>query len=164
MAKLRPAKCHRRLKRAFTRTSKYRKKSYIRAAPNHKIIHFDSGNKRYEFFPSTVTLYAKKDINLRHNAIEAARIAVNRYMNKVLGKEWQEKGWIFKQDPLGWFQWYCRFSCGRRIFHIDEIQIKRWKNFRRHVAAIKKNCESIDLNCRRKQRQAILQWAYNPFI
>ena len=86
MAKLRPAKCHRRLKRAFTRTSKYRKKSYIRAAPNHKIIHFDSGNKRYEFFPSTVTLYAKKDINLRHNAIEAGRIAVNRYMNKVLGK------------------------------------------------------------------------------
>ena len=30
--------------------------------------------------------------------------------------------------------------------------------------AIKKNCESIDLNCRRKQRQAILQWTYNPFI
>jgi len=86
MAKLRPAKCHRRLKRAFTRTSKYRKKSYIRAAPNHKIIHFDSGNKRYEFFPTTVTLYAKKDINLRHNAIEAGRIAINRHMNKVLGK------------------------------------------------------------------------------
>ena len=79
-------------------------------------------------------------------------------------KEWQEKGWIFKQDPLGWFQWYCRFSNGRRIPHIDEIQIKRWKNFNRHVAAIKKNCELIDLNCRRKQRQAILQWAYNPFI
>ena len=79
-------------------------------------------------------------------------------------KEWQEKGWIFKQDPLGWFQWYCRFSNGRRIPHIDEIQIKRWKNFNRHLAAIKKNCESIDLNCRRKQRQAILQWAYNPFI
>jgi len=79
-------------------------------------------------------------------------------------KDWQEKGWIFKQDPLGWFQWYCRFSNGRRIPYIDEIQIKRWKNFNRHVAAIKKNCESIDLNCRRKQRQAILQWAYNPFI
>ena len=72
-------------------------------------------------------------------------------------KEWQEKGWIFKQDPLGWFQWYCRFSNERRIPHIDEIQIKRWKNFKRHVAAIKKNCESIDLNFRRKQRQTILQ-------
>ncbi len=79
-------------------------------------------------------------------------------------KHWIEKGWIFKEDPLGWFQWYCRFSNGRRIPHIDEIQIKRWKNFKRHVSAIKKNCEPIDLNCRKKQRQAILQWAYNPFI
>ena len=93
-------------------------------------------------------------------------VSLNRFKAKsgLSKKEWQEKGWIFKQDPLGWFQWYCRFSNGRRIPHIDEIQIKRWKNFNRHVAAIKKNCELIDLNCRRKQRQAILQWAYNPFI
>ena len=93
-------------------------------------------------------------------------VNLNRFKVKsgLSRKEWQEKGWIFKQDPLGWFQWYCRFSNGRRIPHIDEIQIKRWKNFKRHVAAIEKNCESIDLNCRRKQRQAILQWAYNPFI
>jgi len=93
-------------------------------------------------------------------------VSLNRFKAKsgLSRKEWQEKGWIFKQDPLGWFQWYCRFSNGRRIPHIDEIQIKRWKNFNRHVAAIKKNCELIDLNCRRKQRQAILQWAYNPFI
>ncbi len=79
-------------------------------------------------------------------------------------EHWIEKGWIFKEDPLGWFQWYCRFSLGRRIAHIDEIQIKRWKNFTRHVKAIEKNCESGDLNCRRRQRQAILQWAYDPFI
>ena len=93
-------------------------------------------------------------------------VSLNRFKFKsgLSKKEWQEKGSIFKQDPLGWFQWYCRFSNGRRISHIDEIQIKRWKNFNRHVAAIKKNCESIDLNCRRKQRQAILQWTYNPFI
>ena len=93
-------------------------------------------------------------------------VNLNRFKVKsgLSRKEWQEKGWIFKQDPLGWFQWYCRFSNGRRIPHIDEIQIKRWKNFKRHVAAIKKNCESIDLNCRKRQRQAILQWAYNPFI
>ena len=79
-------------------------------------------------------------------------------------KEWQDKGWIFKEDPLGWFQWYCRFSNGRRIKNIDEIQIKRWKNFTRHVKAIKKNCDEGDLSCRRRQRQAILQWAYNPLI
>ena len=93
-------------------------------------------------------------------------VDLNRFKVKsgLSRQHWMEKGWIFKEDPLGWFQWYCRFSNGRRISHIDEIQIKRWKNFRRHVLAIKKNCEPIDLNCRKKQRQAILQWAYSPFI
>jgi len=92
--------------------------------------------------------------------------SLNRFRVKSgLSREhWIEKGWIFKEDLLGWFQWYCRFCNGRRIPHIDKIQIKRWKNFRRHVSAIKKNCEKGDLGCRRKQRQAILQWAYNPFI
>ena len=93
-------------------------------------------------------------------------VNLNRFKVKSgLSREhWLEKGWSFKEDSLGWFQWYCRFSMGRRIPHIDEIQIKRWKNFKRHVIAINKNCEEGDLNCRRKQRQAILQWAYNPFI
>ena len=87
------------------------------------------------------------------------KVNLNRFRVKsgMSKKQWLEKGWIFKEDPLGWFQWYCRFSIGRRIPHIDEIQIKRWKNFRRHVIAIKKNCESADIDCRRRQRQAILQ-------
>ncbi len=91
---------------------------------------------------------------------------LNRFkIESGLSREhWIKKGWIFKEDPLGWFQWYCRFSMGRRISHIDEIQIKRWKNFTRHVKAIKKNCEEGDLNCRRRQRQAILQWSYDPYI
>ncbi len=80
-------------------------------------------------------------------------------------KEWMDKGWIFKEDPLGWFQWYCRFKIGRRISHIDRIQIKRWKAFgSRHIPAIKKNCDEGDIQCRRRQRQAVLQWAYDPFI
>ena len=94
------------------------------------------------------------DVNLNHFRVKSG----------LTKKQWLEKGWIFKEDPLGWFQWYCRFSMGRRIPHIDEIQIKRWKNFKRHVMAINKNCEENDLSCRRKQRQAILQWAYKPFI
>ena len=93
-------------------------------------------------------------------------VNLNRFKVKsgLSRDHWLKKGWIFKEDPLGWFQWYCRFSMGRRIPHIDEIQIKRWKNFTRHVTAIKKNCERGDIHCRRRQRQAILQWAYNPFI
>ena len=93
-------------------------------------------------------------------------VNLNRFKIKagLSRQHWIEKGWIFKEDPLGWFQWYCRFTNGRRIHSIDQIQIRRWKAFKRHVTAIKKNCEQGDIHCRRKQRQAILQWAYNPFI
>ena len=96
---------------------------------------------------------------------ETFDVEKNRFKVKagLSRKEWLNKGWIFKEDPLGWFQWYCRFQNGRRIPSIDEIQIKRWKAFGdRHVPAIQKNCEPGDIYCRRKQRQAILQWAYNP--
>ena len=102
------------------------------------------------------------------NAKLSKKFDVNKNRFRVAAglsrKDWLEKGWIFKEDPLGWFQWYCRFTNGRRIPNIDETQIKRWKTFVRHVAAIKKNCEPGDSHCRKKQRQAVLQWAYDPFI
>lgn len=77
---------------------------------------------------------------------------------------WQAKGWILEPDPRGWFQWYCRYYMGRRLPEVDDIQIKRWKSFIRHKAQIEHNCLPYDTSCRRKQRQALLQWAYNPFI
>lgn len=73
---------------------------------------------------------------------------------------WREKGWIHPDDPRGWFQWYCRYFMGRR--HEDDLrQIKRWNAIRRHIAQIKNNCLGGDLNCRRRQRQAVLHWAYD---
>ncbi len=73
---------------------------------------------------------------------------------------WRKKGWIHPQDPRGWFQWYCRYFMGRRS-EDDERQIKRWIAIRRHIAQIMKNCTPKDYSCRRKQRQAVLHWAYD---
>jgi hypothetical protein len=73
---------------------------------------------------------------------------------------WQEKGWIYEEDPRGWFQWYCRYYLGRRCPD-DDRQIKRWKAMKRHIAQIERHCRQGDLDCRRKQRQAVLHWAYD---
>ncbi len=93
----------------------------------------------------------KKDLNLNYFKVEASQSL----------DYWQKKGWISKYDPHGWFEWYCRYYLGRRIPEEDKRQIKRWKAIKRHIAQLAKNCRPFDINCRPKQRQAILHWAYD---
>jgi hypothetical protein len=107
-------------------------------------------------FPTEWFINAKlssecKDITLNYFSVDASQSL----------SEWQKKGWLHIDDPRGWFQWYCRYYMGRRNENEDVRQIKRWRAFRRHAGAIKKFCEPFDHNCRRKQRQALLHWAYD---
>lgn len=92
-----------------------------------------------------------KDKNLNHFKVDASQSL----------QQWRDSGWIHPADPRGWFQWYCRYYMGRRMSVEDSRQIKRWKAIRRHAGAIVKYCAPGDMSCRRRQRQALLHWAYD---
>lgn len=74
---------------------------------------------------------------------------------------WRQKGWLYHEDPRGWFQWYCRYFMGRRIPDEDVRQIRRWKAIKRHIGQLRAHCQKGDMSCRPVQRQALLHWAYD---
>ncbi len=88
MARLRAASAYRRLKRAYTRRSKYRQKSFIKGVPGSRVVRYDMGDlTNASKYNNKIDLIAKEDINLRHNAIESARMSSNRYLERMLGKK-----------------------------------------------------------------------------
>jgi len=95
------------------------------------------------------------------NAIMVAQVnlfAKNVSLNR---QEWIDNGWITPEDPLGWFQWYCRFHDGRRVEELDIWQINRWSAFRRHLGQVR-SMGNGDLTKRARQRQSLLHWAHDP--
>jgi len=101
-----------------------------------------------------------KNAKLCHEFHDASRNYFGVNASQSLA-EWRRKGWIYFEDPRGWFQWYCRYYMGRRIPEEDTRQIKRWRAMRRHVAQIERFCTPGDMQCRKRQRQALLHWAYD---
>ena len=107
-------------------------------------------------FPKSWFTHAKLATEARDCSLNGFKIDASQPLSV-----WQRKGWIHPDDPRGWFQWYCRYYMGRRMPDEDTRQIRRWKAIRRHVVQIKQNCEPGDVFCRRRQRQALLHWAYD---
>ena len=80
-------KCYRKVKRAYTRKSRFKVKGYIKAIPTNKLVKFNFGDNK-KTFPHKVYLVSKQKIQVRHNAIESARTSVVRRLTLWLGKEY----------------------------------------------------------------------------
>jgi len=74
-----PASMYRRLERPYTR------REYMGGVPGSKVVHYDMGNLNTEF-PVTLTLVAKEPCQIRHTALEAARVTANRYLMTYVGR------------------------------------------------------------------------------
>lgn len=87
------------VKRAYTRKSKFKTKGYIKAVPLCKIVKFDMGDLKKDF-PKKVHLVSKQDMQLRHNAIESARMVINRRLHSKLGMNYRLKLRIYPHHVL----------------------------------------------------------------
>ncbi len=96
---LRPAHCYTTVKRAYTRKSKYKNKSYVKAVPFNKVMKYDMGDIKKDF-PVEVDLVSKQHIQLRHNALESARVVVNRHMTENLGNNFRLKLKLYPHHVL----------------------------------------------------------------
>ncbi len=81
MAKLMRAVAWRRLERPYTRKSKYRSKDFIRGVPNSKVVKYVMGNKDKKF-EYKLLLVSERDIQLRHNSLEAARKTTLKHLDR----------------------------------------------------------------------------------
>ncbi|MDP3917065.1 MAG: 50S ribosomal protein L16 [Nanoarchaeota archaeon] len=90
MATLRTGHCISKVRRSYTRKSKYRKKNYIRAVPTNKIIRYDMGELTKQF-PYRIEITPKLPIQIRHNALESCRQIINRNLLRTCGSEYYLK-------------------------------------------------------------------------
>ncbi len=85
MARIRKGVAYRRLERPYTRKSKYKKLNFVRASPHMGIVRFDMGDSKKKYYYQ-LDLLAAKDLQIRHNSIESARLTSIRLLEATLGK------------------------------------------------------------------------------
>ncbi len=85
VAKIRKGVAYRGLERAYTRRSKYKAKSYVRASPASAVVRYHMGHST-AIFPHVFHLVSQSDLQIRHNAIESARVACLRILEAQAGK------------------------------------------------------------------------------
>jgi len=81
------------------RGQSYTRKEYMGGVPALRITQFDAGS-RDKHFPVSVTLHAKEACQIRHVALEAARVTANRYIQKQAGREYHLKIRIYPHNVL----------------------------------------------------------------
>lgn len=91
---LRRAHCYRWDSPAYTRVSNNPSESFVTGIPGIKVTRFDMGDANGDF-EMRVDLISDEDIQIRHNALEAARQTCVRHLEKTLGK----KGFAYKIRP-----------------------------------------------------------------
>jgi len=84
---LRPAKCYKKLERPYTRQSRKKpRRGYVKGVPDPKIHKFEMGDAEKDF-SLRVFLVSNQGVQIRHNALEAARVAANKHLDNTVGKE-----------------------------------------------------------------------------
>ncbi|MBN1645228.1 50S ribosomal protein L16 [Candidatus Woesearchaeota archaeon] len=86
MARIRKGVSYRPVKRAYTRYSKFKNKSFVKTRPVCRVVRFDMGNVKREY-DYVLHLVSKQTLQIRDNALESARLAGNRVLEKNLGKD-----------------------------------------------------------------------------
>lgn len=83
MARLRPGRCYRKLKRPWTRQSKRKPKmGYVKGVPASRIRRFRTGKERD--YDMILKLVSESNLQVRDNALESARVAISNYLQKEI--------------------------------------------------------------------------------
>ena len=99
MAGLRKGHCYTTVERAYVRHSKFKKKSYIRGIPVSKVVRYDMGNLT-KSFEKELMLVARESVQVRHNAIESARLLINKHLTDRIGNNFRFKIRTFPHHVL----------------------------------------------------------------